>query len=306
MQEEGKLPGDHAVPCQVVTDEHALEMSLAENTVRLAMHPADEFEAFARLIDGGDSVEQIAERFGVTARHVEQRLRLGKVAPELLEAYRAEKLTLECLMAFTITDDREKQLQVYRGAAGMAASDPRTSGQMLTDEMAEATSKLARFVGLDAYHAAGGVSRADLFGDQVYLENPDLLHQLAADKLDGVRQELEAEGWKWVEVSPDRDWNVIQRLRPDLPAAGGRAAGAARPQRRRPKPSWKTSTQSLEDTESDALIDALEEAEAKLAEIEEKLESFVAYDPEDMRSAGCYVSIGHDGELSRRKRAGQA
>ena len=44
---------------------------------------------------------------------------------------------------------------------------------------------------------------------QVYLENPDLLHQLAAGKLDGVRQELEAEGWKWVEVSPDRDWNVI-------------------------------------------------------------------------------------------------
>src|SRR5438309_146146 len=37
LQAEGRLPGNHAVPCQVVTDEHALEMSLAENTVRLAM-----------------------------------------------------------------------------------------------------------------------------------------------------------------------------------------------------------------------------------------------------------------------------
>ena len=49
LQAEGKLPEDFAVPCQIVTEEHALEMSLAENTVRLAMHPADEFEAFATL-----------------------------------------------------------------------------------------------------------------------------------------------------------------------------------------------------------------------------------------------------------------
>src|SRR5437763_1890401 len=51
LQAEAKLPQDYAVPCQVVPDEHALEMSLAENTVRLAMHPADQFEAFAALID---------------------------------------------------------------------------------------------------------------------------------------------------------------------------------------------------------------------------------------------------------------
>src|SRR5580698_1791616 len=47
LQAEGKLPEDFAVPCQVVTEENALEMSLAENTVRLAMHPADQYEAFA-------------------------------------------------------------------------------------------------------------------------------------------------------------------------------------------------------------------------------------------------------------------
>src|ERR1700685_2596012 len=31
LQAEGKLPGDFAVPCQIVTEQHALEMSLAEN-----------------------------------------------------------------------------------------------------------------------------------------------------------------------------------------------------------------------------------------------------------------------------------
>ncbi len=46
------------------------------------------------------------------------------------------------------------------------------------------------------------------------------------------------------------------------------------------------------------MIDAQDEAEARLAEIEETIESFAAYDPEQMKNAGCYVSIGHDGELS--------
>ena len=63
---EGKLPEDHAVTCQIVHEKDAIEMSLAENTVRTAMHPADEFEAFAALIDAGQIAAQVAERFGVT------------------------------------------------------------------------------------------------------------------------------------------------------------------------------------------------------------------------------------------------
>ena len=39
-------------------------MSLAENTVREAMHPADEFEAFASLVGKGCTAEQTAQRFG--------------------------------------------------------------------------------------------------------------------------------------------------------------------------------------------------------------------------------------------------
>ena len=297
LQAEGKLPDDYAVPCQVAGDEHALEMSLAENTVRVAMHPADEFDAFARLIDGGEAAPRIAERFGVTVRHVEQRLRLARVAPELLASYRAEELTLDCLMAFAVTDDREKQLRVYDALPEWRKDNPASIRQALTESLVEAEDKLARFVGLDAYHAAGGVSHADLFGEAVYLENPGLLHQLAEGKLDGVRRGLEAEGWKWVEVSPDRDWTATQgcgRVYPrpvDVPPE-------LLDLKTRAETELEDLRQSLEETESDALADALDEAEATLAGIEEQLEAFAAYDPEDMRSAGCYVSIGHDGELS--------
>ena len=57
--------------------------------------------------------------------------------------------------------------------------DPDAIRAALTDKMIEASSKLARFVGLDAYKAAGGITRADLFGDEVYLEKPALLNKLA-------------------------------------------------------------------------------------------------------------------------------
>ena len=47
------LPKDHAVLCKIVAPEDAEDVSLAENTMREPMHPADEFEAFAKLAAAG-------------------------------------------------------------------------------------------------------------------------------------------------------------------------------------------------------------------------------------------------------------
>jgi len=53
------------VTCLVLEDtaEAAVETSLAENFHRLAMNPADEAVAFASLIEGGASIEDVARRF---------------------------------------------------------------------------------------------------------------------------------------------------------------------------------------------------------------------------------------------------
>src|SRR3954468_7898321 len=77
------------------------------------MHPADEFAAMAALIDGGAAVEAVAARFGVSERHVRQLLKLGKLAPELLDAFRAGKLNLDVIMAFTLGTDHQGQLAVW-------------------------------------------------------------------------------------------------------------------------------------------------------------------------------------------------
>jgi hypothetical protein len=45
--------------------------------MRLPMHPADQFDAFKKLADDGKGPEEIAARFGTTAKIVAQRLKLA-------------------------------------------------------------------------------------------------------------------------------------------------------------------------------------------------------------------------------------
>ena len=61
---EGALDEDHPVPCRMIGSIVAAEeVSLAENSVRAAMHPADQVEAFRRLADAGSTAAAIAARF---------------------------------------------------------------------------------------------------------------------------------------------------------------------------------------------------------------------------------------------------
>jgi len=300
LQSEGKLPEDFAVPCQVVTEERALEMSLAENTVRLGMHPADEFEAFATLAGQGEPAAAIAARFGADEKHVLQRLKLGNAAPELLKEYRDGHITLDALMAFTLTDDRDKQLKVYASLQGWQKGNPRHIRDCLTEAMAEADSKLAKFVGLDAYQAAGGATRCDLFGEDVYLENPELLNALAGEKLKLIEQGLKAEGWGWVEVNPERDWSAVSACGLIHPLPVGAPAELADEQEALLATAAGINDRidaTDDEDELATLSEASHENQDRLEQTARSLARFVAYDPEQMKTAGCYVSIGHDGAL---------
>jgi ParB family transcriptional regulator, chromosome partitioning protein len=74
----------YLVPCLIVDESAALETSLAENVVREEMHPADQFVAFKTMVDEGASLEDVAARFGITVKTVQQRLKLANVSPCLI------------------------------------------------------------------------------------------------------------------------------------------------------------------------------------------------------------------------------
>ena len=117
LAEDGTLDAHHPVPCKIAANGNAGELSLAENVIRIAMHPADQVVAFSQLARSGVTAAAIAARFGVTERLVEQRLRLGNAAPELLDAYRADDIDLETLKAFSVTTDHDRQRAIWERVA---------------------------------------------------------------------------------------------------------------------------------------------------------------------------------------------
>ena len=209
LADKGQLPAEIAnagVPCQVLdmqtTDG---EVSLAENVIRAPMHPADQFEAFARLVDAGLSVGDVAARFGIKPVFVEQRLRLSRVAPELVKTYREGGLTLEQLEAFAISDEHKLQLGYWRGNLDTAW---KLRPEEIRRGLAKGEIELARdprglLVGPDALVAAGGQVRRDLFEPAGgFTRDAKLLDKLAMAKLETAAEPVRAEGWSYVEVLP--------------------------------------------------------------------------------------------------------
>ena len=301
LAREGLLAHDFPVPCRVIGNGAAdNELSLAENVVRVAMHPADQVQAFGALADGGATVAGIAARFGVTERTVEQRLRLGNAAPELLDAYRADKIDLDTLKAFAVTADRERQMAVWEQVKDQGY---RSSGwqikRMLTEDRVPATSITAHFVGVESYEAAGGRIDRDLFADEdergVWLEDPDLLDKLATERLQVAADEL-ATRWKWAEARLDVDWADLARF------------GRIDPQPAQPTGEEKAESERLrtrhdelaemdDDAWTEELVSEADTIETRLEEIEAAVEARATFRPEDTAIAGCIATIGRDGEL---------
>jgi hypothetical protein len=131
------------------------------------MHRADEFVAMAALIDAGEAIEAVATRFGVSEKHVKQRLRLGKLAPELLDEFRAGEIDLEVVTAFTLGVDHAAQIAVWRQVKDNSYIQPYTVKRLLTESAIALDDDLAMFVGAAAYEAAGGTITRDPFsGDE--------------------------------------------------------------------------------------------------------------------------------------------
>lgn len=290
---------EYEVPCLITSYDRAVEISLAENSGRVDMHPADQFEAFRKLIDAGQSVEDVAARFGVTPLVVQRRLKLANVSPEFIALYREGELTLEHLMAFAVTDDHAKQQQAWNGLKPYERH-PATLRRALTEHEISIREPIARFVGLKAYEKAGGLVRRDLFAESEdgFILDTDLLNKLAAEKLAKHAAQLKAEGLAWVEVTPHLDYASL--------AAHGRVRTILR------EPTEQEQTQldvlSKRQAEIEARAADAEDDEEQLAELSDQAgevdaefavlrEQRTIPHPDQQALAGAFVSIGHDGKL---------
>ncbi|MBB4000164.1 ParB/RepB/Spo0J family partition protein [Aureimonas pseudogalii] len=295
---EGAIEADAKIGCVVKDAKDAAELSLVENVMRAAMHPADEFEAFAALIEQGRTEDEVAERFGVTILHVRKRMKLAAVAPQILALYREGRITQEALMAFTLSDSHERQMEVWTKAepqaTGWNASQfPNTVKRLMNETRVSATSKLARFVGLERYVEAGGPITQDLFSsnDETFLDDVALLHELASQRLEETALPLRAL-WKWVETAHEMSYETKDQM--------GRIYAEAAELPDEVAEEFDGLTDRISAFEN--ADDLTEEEHAELAALEERYAEIEAmahpvYAPDLMALAGVFVTVGHHGDL---------
>ncbi len=301
LVKQKRLAKTAPVPCVVrdpATDILAEDDSLAENIQRAPLHPLDQFRAFQAMREKGRSEEDIAAAFFTTVNIVKQRLRLASVSPKLLDIYAEDGMSLEQLMAFTVSTDHARQEQVWEAIAGSWSKEPYQIRRMLTEKTVRASDRRAVFVGLDAYEAAGGIVLRDLFqqDDGGWLEDVGLLDSLVAEKLKAQAETIAAEGWKWIEVATDFPYGYSYGLRKldgemaDLTAEEQATIDALNAEYQKLEAEYE---------DADELPDEVDE---RLGEIERALAAFderpVIFEPADIARAGVFVSIGADGRLS--------
>jgi ParB family chromosome partitioning protein len=298
------LARDHEVTCLVLEDsaEAAVETSLAENFHRLAMNPADEAQAFAALVTGGATVEDVARRFGLTVRFVEGRLRLATLAPVVFEALASGQITLDIAKAFGATSDQEIQVRVFEQvSSAYYAPNPDSIRRMVLSGTVRGSDPRARLVGRDAYIAAGGRIERELFDDDDSESWVDvaLLESLATAKMEEQAKALAAEqGLAWVKptLDPYVSHDLVEGL-VRLPAEPAPLTEAELAKLDELDASYDEHAAILED--EDSAEEAVAAAEAAIEAIERECQEIRARPPviaaELKAEAGMILVLSRDG-----------
>jgi ParB family chromosome partitioning protein len=293
LAKAGDIPAGFEIPCNITEAENATELSLAENVMREDMHPADQFEAFRSLADDGMPVADIAARFGCSEAHVSKLLKLARVSPKIIKAYRNGDLTLECVMAFTVTDDHEAQEKVLE-AFNPDRNDARDIRDSLTEHDVAVTDKRVKFVSLKAYEKAGGKVKRDLFSEDdsgLYLEDPSMLEALVFEKLAKPAETVKAQGWKWVQVAIDFGYEQSAQFKRIYAEPVSLTADE-----QKNLDSLQVEYASLDENgdESEEASERMSELDKLISEIEDR---DGVWTPEQLAIAGAVVFIGHDGKV---------
>jgi ParB family chromosome partitioning protein len=303
--DEGIFLPTYAVPCFVIPAEHAHHASLIENVARKAMHPADVYKSYARLRADGMTVDAIAAAHGADEKAVKKLLALGGVSPALMQLFRDDKIELAEMQALASVADHARQEAAWKAAKQGYWHRPSKIRELLAETEMRGDSAAARYVTVAAYEKAGGLVRRDLFQNDAYLDNSEMVREMALAKMQRSKlaRAVGGEGWGWVECrvsfeQADRKrFGEIQRVHHEPDKAQEKQIAALE--------------KKCADIEVKAL--ALEQAEdcdeAELAKLEEKLQGWrdalgeirrALYDfPADLRPlAGVVLYLDHNANLA--------
>lgn len=276
----------------------AAEVALADNIIRSPLHPVDKFEAFAGLVANGQTVPDIAARFSVKPREVEQSLAIAALAPEIREAWRAGTLDAAHAQMFTMERDQKRQVSIFKKLLKGEVQKWNLRGAIVGEGGRGDGQRLLRFVGTEAYEAAGGTVMVDLFQANHAVSDAALLKACADQKVADVCAGLLIEGWSFA-IPEDQATSRYSWKReyvdgkPTKDEASRIKTIAKRLNKLR---DVLNSDEVPFDTTEDALNDEIETLESEDETIKAAADAR-AWTPELRAKCGCVVSISHKGDL---------
>jgi ParB family chromosome partitioning protein len=200
------------IACRAIGDDvaAATAITVAENVTQTPMDPLDEFEAFARMMEtGGHDVDSIASLFGVERRRVTERLRYGRVHPDIRRAARAKEISLDVMRAFASHPDHGTQWAVFEATEG-SYRQAWTIRDRLEKAGVKLGSDLGRYVEA-AYRAADGPIAADLIEEDSVLTDEVLVERLLVEKLTALAEAERARlGFAWAEGRRTADYEALR------------------------------------------------------------------------------------------------
>ena len=285
-------PRFQTIQVQITADEDTAKLwATSENAQRRDLHPADEIRDYGHLEQTGLSASQIAVAYGVTEKKVYRRLALAGLSDAVVDALKASEISLSQAKAFTISNDEKQTLDVLEQVKQRsqnqwnAMSDYQIKEALKPDHV-KGTDRRAVFVGVDDYKAAGGRIGGDLFEDETLFDDPAILDEVFATKVDATASAYAAKhDWKWGEGSGQsflysgdvEGWNMgrIYKVGEDLTTE-----------------ECERHDELSELAEAEALDDAgIAELDALL------LKSEGVYTDEQKAHAGIVLYIDHDGSV---------
>ena len=171
--------------------------------------------------------------------------------------------------------------------------------RLVTEGMTPDWARIARFVGVAAYEAAGGTLTRDVFVDGdvpgIWLDDPALLRKLALDRLEIVAEKQRSK-WSWAEARLDFKRYDVAQFAHISPQPGEITEDEAKEYDRlivrRDELVEIDDGDWTEDTEAE-----LERVETRLEEIGQAEIDRAVFRRKDMEVGGVIVTINDDGTL---------
>jgi ParB family chromosome partitioning protein len=257
----------------------------------------------------------VADQFGVSVLTVQRRMKLASLAPRFIQLFRDGKADMDQLKVLCLVDDHALQIAAWDSLHEYKRSAYMLRQALVNDDEVQGDSALAKFVGIEAYQAAGGIVRRDLFStstNEWWLQDGALVHKLAVARLEEAAEVERAAGWSWVEAHLRVDYatmNSFDRERPkarkmtDEQAQGMEVWKALAEDARVAIAALNFEWDAVEEDseEGEALAARIEQAEADAEHIRESISllhaSLAEWSPTQLASCGVIVTLSHDGRI---------